>query len=502
VRIRRRGNRGSRTPLFGVAVLTPIVLAGAVAAAPGGGGVPLIAGDPVPLGAAESERTDGAAVVAMAKPPSDFRFAANTLGLPPPAAVISSAGGMRIPAMALSAYRKAEQTMATVAPDCGVSWNLLAGIGRIESSHANGGATDSRGTSVNPIYGPVLDGSLPGNEIIVQSNTGGRTVYARAMGPMQFLPGTWSRYASDGDGDGKADPQNLFDASLSAARYLCSGGLNLRNQAQVLTSILRYNNSMAYAQNVLGWAAAYATGVAPIDLPPISGPIPALGSLHMDSPEGLDPAMSDMHTADLMAQLMGNSTAAAEMMPGPASGPAEGVLPEHGCQVICMASQLAPSEAPTPDNLPPWMQPMPWMTPQVAAPWMTPPAPMPGMAPLGTGPLPGAGPIGTGPLPGAGPIGTGPLPGAAPAPAEAALPDQAPLPGMPGAPMPGAPMPGAPMPGMPGGPMPGMPAAPAEAPPLPAPGTPPWMAPPPPPPGPADGPVLPPAPGPLPGPVS
>ncbi|MCH9723076.1 MAG: lytic murein transglycosylase [Actinomycetia bacterium] len=496
MRIRRRGNRGSRTPVFGIAVLTPIVLAGAVAAAPGVAEVPLVAGDPVPLAAADQEQSDGVAVVAMAKPPSDFRFAANTLGLPPPAAVISSAGGMRIPAMALSAYRKAEQTMAASAPDCGVSWNLLAGIGRIESSHANGGATDTRGTSVRPIYGPVLDGSLPGNEIIVQSNTGGQTVYARAMGPMQFLPGTWSRYASDGDGDGKADPQNLFDASLSAARYLCSGGMNLRNQAQVLTAVLRYNNSMAYAQNVLGWAAAYATGVAPIDLPPISGPIPALGSLHMENPEGLELDTSDLHTADLMAQLMGNSTAAAQMMPGPASGPADSVLPEHGCQVICMASQLAPSEVATPENLPPWMQPMPWMAPPAPAPWLAPQAPLPGMAPVGTGPLPGAGPVGTGPLPGAGPvgtgplpgtapIGTGPLPGAAPAPAEAALPGQAPPPGAPAAPLPG------------------MPAAPAEAPLMPPPGTPPWMLPPPPPgPAPADGPELPPAPGPLPGPIS
>ena len=485
MRIRRRGNRGSRTPVFGIAVLTPIVLAGAVAAAPGVAEVPLVAGDPVPLAAADQEQSDGVAVVAMAKPPSDFRFAANTLGLPPPAAVISSAGGMRIPAMALSAYRKAEQTMAASAPDCGVSWNLLAGIGRIESSHANGGATDTRGTSVRPIYGPVLDGSLPGNEIIVQSNTGGQTVYARAMGPMQFLPGTWSRYASDGDGDGKADPQNLFDASLSAARYLCSGGMNLRNQAQVLTAVLRYNHSMAYAQNVLGWAAAYATGVAPIDLPPISGPIPALGSLHMENPEGLELDTSDLHTADLMAQLMGNSTAAAQMMPGPASGPADSVLPEHGCQVICMASQLAPSEVATPENLPPWMQPMPWMAPPAPAPWLAPQAPLPGMAPVGTGPLPGDGPVGTGPLPGTAPIGTGPLPGAAPAPAEAALPGQAPPPGAPAAPLPG------------------MPAAPAEAPLMPPPGTPPWMLPPPPPgPAPADGPELPPAPGPLPGPIS
>ena len=212
MRIRRRGNRGSGTPVFGIAVLTPIVLAGAVAAAPGGVGVPVKADDTAPIAAADQMQTDGVTVVAMAKPQADFRFAATTLGPPPPAAVVSSAGGMRIPAMALTAYRKAEQTMAATAPGCGVSWNLLAGIGRIESSHANGGATDSRGTSVRPIYGPVLDGSLPGNEVIVQSNVGGRAVYARAMGPMQFLPGTWSRYASDGDGDGKADPQNLFDA--------------------------------------------------------------------------------------------------------------------------------------------------------------------------------------------------------------------------------------------------------------------------------------------------
>ena len=32
--------------------------------------------------------------------------------------------------------------MAAAYPGCGVSWNLLAGIGRIESMHANNGATD------------------------------------------------------------------------------------------------------------------------------------------------------------------------------------------------------------------------------------------------------------------------------------------------------------------------------------------------------------------------
>src|SRR6185437_3087260 len=123
------------------------------------------------------------------------------------------------------------------------------------------------------------------------SRTANRVMYARAMGPMQFLPGTWSRYASDGDGDGKADVQNVFDASLAAARYLCSGGLNLRDPSQVMAAILRYNNSISYARNVLGWAAAYATGVVPVDLPQVTGPAPPLGDAHLDNPEGLGTGM-------------------------------------------------------------------------------------------------------------------------------------------------------------------------------------------------------------------
>jgi len=454
-----------RTPVFGIAVLTPVVLAGAVAATPSRVVLPAKPAaeesTPAIVAAAPPVDTKGMTVVPMAKAPADFRFAANTLSPPPPAAVISSSGGMRIPAMALAAYRKAEQTMAVAAPGCGVSWNLLAGIGRIESSHANGGATDTSGTALRPIYGPVLDGSLPGNEVIVQGNTAGRPVYARAMGPMQFLPGTWSRFASDGDGDGKSDPQNVFDAALGTARYLCSGGLNLRNQAQVLTAILRYNNSMAYAQNVLGWAAAYATGVAPLDLPPIVGPVPSLGDGHLEAPgQGLGPGMPGLPSGDPLAQLalnMGNSETAGQMLPGPLPGPAtEGIGPAHGCEVICIQSQLAPSQAPGPD-LPPWMAPPPWMASPADA-------PLPGMAPPG-GPLPGMAPPG-GPLPGMPPV-AGPLPGMPPAP--------------------DAPMPG--------------PAA--EAPPAPAPQAPPWPALPAPAPGPAPGPAAeaPPVIGPLPGPA-
>lgn len=289
--------RVTRTPAFGVAAITPLIFAGAVgAAAPRfltpTTDLPSAAISPVAAVTATENRPTGPAVVAAKHPPSSMHIAMATVSAPPPTVrTVNSIGAFSIPTMALSAYRKAEQMMASTSPACGISWNLLAGIGRIESMHANQGATDAHGTAVRPIYGPALDGTLPGNEVILQSSVGNQVTYARAMGPMQFLPGTWARYASDGDGDGVADPQNLYDSTLAAARYLCSGGLDLREQSQVMTAILRYNNSMQYVQNVLGWAAAYATGVLPIDLPPLTGSSPPLGDRHLENPEGLGPGL-------------------------------------------------------------------------------------------------------------------------------------------------------------------------------------------------------------------
>ncbi|MFR9751065.1 lytic murein transglycosylase [Nocardia sp. 004] len=182
----------------------------------------------------------------------------------------TGSGALGIPEVVLAAYRNAELSLAASTPGCGLSWSLLAGIGRIESGHARGGRTDSTGTTVQPIYGPALDGSLPGNEIIPDDHGG----YVRAMGPMQFLPSTWKMYEADGNGDGVADPHNVFDAALAAGKYLCSGGLNLRDPAQELRAVLRYNNSVAYAANVLSWSIAYRSGGAPVQVLIPPGAIP------------------------------------------------------------------------------------------------------------------------------------------------------------------------------------------------------------------------------------
>ena len=228
---------------------------------------------------------------------------------------------------------------------------------------------------------PGLDGTLPGNEVIVQSSGSGRVTYARAMGPMQFLPGTWARYASDGDGDGVADPQNLYDATLAAARYLCTGGLNLRDQSQVMAAILRYNNSMPYAQNVLGWAAAYATGVIPVDLPPITGPPPPLGDVHLESPEGIGPNLPlnihGLSPSDQLAQMplidLSGNPSSSQQYPWQQIG--SGSRPS--CTVICIGQDTVGPRQPAlntpPPEVPAFAAPGGAPAPPPAAAWLLPP---------------------------------------------------------------------------------------------------------------------------------
>jgi hypothetical protein len=269
-----------------------------------------------------------------------------------------------------------------------------------------------------------LDGSLPGNEVIVQSRNNDRITYAQAMGPMQFLPGTWSRYASDGNGDGKAEVQNLFDATLAAARYLCSGGLNMRDQSQVMTAILRYNNSVAYARNVLGWAAAYATGVVPVDLPPITGSVPQLrdANVHLaTNAEGLGPGLPlnalGLPSTDPMAVMpffdLGRSNVA-DRLPVPPGPDQPAAVPN--CAVFCIGENKPAPAAPfNPFAPPPPAAPVnPFAPPPPAAP-VNPFAPPPVAPPAPFNPF--APPPAPAPVAPVLPAALGPAPGPAPGPA-------------------------------------------------------------------------------------
>ncbi|MGZ4626765.1 MAG: lytic transglycosylase domain-containing protein, partial [Kineosporiaceae bacterium] len=179
----------------------------------------------------------------------------------PDTGVLTSSG---IPVRVLKAYVAAAAQTAKIEPSCHLSWSLLAGIGRVESDHGRfgGSQVDANGVVHPPIYGPRLDGT--GGMPFIRDTDGGRLdgdpVADRAVGPMQFIPGTWAVYGTDADGNGVANPQDVDDAALSAARYLCDGGADLATQDGRFRAVFRYNGSTSYVRLVLALADSYAHG--------------------------------------------------------------------------------------------------------------------------------------------------------------------------------------------------------------------------------------------------
>ncbi|MEV5719407.1 lytic murein transglycosylase [Amycolatopsis mediterranei] len=198
-------------------------------------------------------------------------------------------GPLGIPATALAAYKNAAGILGREQPACHIDWALIASIGRIESNHARGGYVDAAGTTREPILGPQLNGQ-GGFAAIPDTDQGlldTDPVWDRAVGPTQFIPATWKGYASDGNGDGKSDPNNLFDAALATGRYLCSGGFDLANPDQLRGAIHRYNNSDTYVNTVILWADAYRNGI--MQVPDSTVPIGAPNAAALPAPPSIPP---------------------------------------------------------------------------------------------------------------------------------------------------------------------------------------------------------------------
>jgi cell wall-associated NlpC family hydrolase len=148
-----------------------------------------------------------------------------------------------------------------------MDWAILAGVGREECRH---GLSE-------------LDGCSPEGSV----NDAG------ARGPMQFLGSTWrgsadkhdpdvagppvcvnrdddqsddqvcedtTGYATDGDGDGTADPWNWSDATYSAARMLVANGV----KEDPRQAIRVYNHSDEYVADVMADAGKYRDAIAPL----------------------------------------------------------------------------------------------------------------------------------------------------------------------------------------------------------------------------------------------
>jgi soluble lytic murein transglycosylase-like protein len=116
-----------------------------------------------------------------------------------------------IPPGYLRLYRAAP---AKVCP--GLSWYTLAAIGRVESGHGQNMGPSSAG----------------------------------ALGPMQFMPGTWAAYGRGGDINDPAD------AIPAAARYLCAHNAIWDERG----ALFAYNHAWSYVDLVQDVARRYAAG--------------------------------------------------------------------------------------------------------------------------------------------------------------------------------------------------------------------------------------------------
>ncbi len=115
----------------------------------------------------------------------------------------------------------------------GLSWAILAGIGKVECDHGR-----------DPDPSCTREGAV---------NSAG------AGGPMQFLEATWVRYGVDGDGDGRVDRWDPADAINGAANYLRASGA----PGDYAEALFAYNHGGWYVTEVEHWAALYASATSP-----------------------------------------------------------------------------------------------------------------------------------------------------------------------------------------------------------------------------------------------
>ncbi|MGC4110992.1 MAG: lytic murein transglycosylase [Nocardioides sp.] len=200
--------------------------------------------------------------------------------------VISTSSASGIPSVALTAYQRAATVIDAADRTCHLPWQLVAAIGRVESDHgrAQGNVLTDRGVDKPGIFGPVLNGSH-GTVLIKDTDAGqydGDSRYDRAVGPMQFIPSTWAIVGVDADNDGQRNPQDINDAALASAVYLCSGTDNLATPATQTPAIYRYNHSKPYVDLVLAIEKAYLAG----DFSEVPNGVPSTGFSLADPTSG------------------------------------------------------------------------------------------------------------------------------------------------------------------------------------------------------------------------
>jgi Transglycosylase SLT domain len=142
-------------------------------------------------------------------------------------ASVSALAQAEIPPLYLHLYEQAAQRY-------GLSWAVLAGIGKVECDHGR-----------DPDPSCTQEGAV---------NSAG------AGGPMQFVASTWASYGVDVEGAGSPDRWNPADAIYGAANYLRASGA----PGDYARAIYAYNHASWYVAEVESWAAKYSASPAPL----------------------------------------------------------------------------------------------------------------------------------------------------------------------------------------------------------------------------------------------
>ncbi len=143
-----------------------------------------------------------------------------------------------IPANYLTDYQKA-------GTQYGIPWEVLAGIGEVESDHGRVNMPGVRtGQNGFGAAGPMQIGigGAAGDE------WGGPAVHPAGQPP--------GGYATDGNGDRIDNVYDPADAVPGAAKYLLAHGA----PGDLPTAIFAYNHLESYVQDVLSWASTYTKG--------------------------------------------------------------------------------------------------------------------------------------------------------------------------------------------------------------------------------------------------
>jgi cell wall-associated NlpC family hydrolase len=169
---------------------------------------------------------------------------------------IADTGARDLSAVSYLAYRDAAAGAAERHPQCRISAAVLAGIGRISSGHGrNEGATvDHLGRAEPALRG--LRGARAADTD--QGEIDGDPTADVAMGPMQITPAAWRTAATDGDGDGTADPDDIFDAAATTAEQLCAPGIALDTFTPLDRAVDRVVGEGQQSTVALGTARRYA----------------------------------------------------------------------------------------------------------------------------------------------------------------------------------------------------------------------------------------------------